>query len=329
MSAENVKWRVNMAVRASNLPPAARLIMFVLSDMADAKTGMIPHKRSPSLADLARETGHGESTVKAQLACLEESGWVRRSRPTGGERARHVPTYYQLQVGSAGEERAPLKRKPRARSKPSGEGSEGQELAIGEGQDIALGNESEGQELADRGPGASYSRARSKPSYIEDDDLDDQDDLKASAGAPAEGGAEAKPKRARKPRAAKPKPKAESDPAIAERRQLAEEIVRWWWNELEIKPAGKNAWFAAVATIESLLKVGWVPRDVASALRAAGKPVTIARLEIELGKHAKPPPGAAKGSNDQHLADEMEWARQQEAEEAAHQESNAWDEDAA
>jgi hypothetical protein len=318
VSAENIKWQVNMGVRRSNLPPAARLIMFVLSDMAVAATGMIPAKHSPSLTDLARETGHGESTIKAQLALLEQLGWVKRTRPSGAERARKQPTYYQLAVGSPGEERPVLKRKPRARSKPSDEATEGQEIALGEGQEIALESESEGQEQAPRGPGASSSRARSKPSYLKDDDQYDQYDQKASANAVAEGGEEAKPKRSRKPRAAKPK--AEQDPAVAERHQLAEEIVRWWWNGLEIKPAGKNAWFAAVATIEALLKVGYEPRDTANALRAAGKPVTIARLEIELERHGRRPgSGRPQGSNDQHLADEMEWARQFEAEEAARQ----------
>jgi hypothetical protein len=318
VSAENVKWQVNKAVRASNLPSAARLVMLVLSDMAEAKKGFIPTKHSPSLADLARQTGLGESTVKAQLAVLEELGWVHRTRPSGAERARHQQTYYQLAVGSPGEERPALKRKPRARSKPSEVATEGQEQAIGEGQEIALENESEGQEQALRGPGASPLRARSKPSYLKDDDLDDQYNQKAAANTAAEGDAEAKPKRSRKPRAAKPK--AEQDPAVAERHQLAEEIVRWWWNALEIKPAGKNAWFAAVATIEALLKVGYKPRDTANALRAAAQPVTIARLEIELKRHnRKPGSGPQHGSNDQHLADEMEWARQLEAEEAARQ----------
>jgi hypothetical protein len=312
-----------MAVRSSNLPPAARLVMLVLSDMADAKTGYIPMKHSPSLADLARDTGLGASTVKAQLASLEELGWVRRSRPTGGERARHMPTFYQLQVGSAGEERAPKKRNPMARSKPSEDALDGQEVAIANGQEQAIGSESDGQEQADRWPGDSSSMARSKPSYLKDDDLDDQYDQKASANAAAEGDAEAKPKRSRKPRAAKPK--AEPDPAVAERHQLAEEIVRWWWNDLEIKPAGKNAWFASVATIEALLKVGYEPRDVAGALRAAGKPATIARLEIELERRGKRQNGSSggsnKGSNDQYLAAEMEWALQMEAEEAARQQT--------
>jgi hypothetical protein len=322
VSADNLKWRINRAVRSSNLPPTARLIMFVLSDMADAKTGKIPERQSPSLADLARDTGHGESTVKAQLLILEQLGWVVRSRPDKRAQGRYASTGYRLQVGASGEERTPHKR---ARSRPSEETQEGQELAHSEGQEQATSGHQEGQEIAPRGPGDSSERARSRPPYIEDDDPYDQDDLKASATDVAERPAvEPQPKLKRKPRTANPTPPP--DPAIAERRQFAEEIVRWWWNGLEIKPAGKNAWFASVATVEALLKVGYERRDVAGALRAAGKPATIARLEIELEKHGRRPSGAGRGSNDQHLADEMEWARQLEAEEAARQQPTAWEE---
>lgn len=321
MSAENVKWQVNMAVRRSNLPPAARLVMFVLSDRADAKTGIIPDKHVPSLTDLADDTGHGESTVKSQLNVLEALGWVIRSRPDKKAQGRYASTGYRIQVGSPGEERTPHKR---ARSKPSDEVQEGPDLAHSEGQEQAPSDAQEGQEQAPRGPGDSSERARSKPPYIKDDDPYDQYDLKASATG-ADSASEEKPesKPKRKPRAAKPKPPP--DPADAERRQLAEEIIRWWWNGLEIKPAGKNAWFASVATIEALLKVGYEPRDVANALRAAGKPVTIARLEIELEKHNRRPGAARPASNDQYLAAEMEWALQMEAEEAARQQADAWE----
>lgn len=187
MSAENLKWRVNRAVRKSNLPPPARLIMFVLSDMADAKTGVIPEKKTPSLPELAEDTGHGESTVKAQLLELERLGWVIRTRPTAGQRARHVSTGYRIQVGDAGEKREPPKRKPRARSKPSNDTTEGQEQALAEGQEMAPESESEGQELADRGPGDSSPRARRWPSYLKDDDQYDLDDLSATADAATRG----------------------------------------------------------------------------------------------------------------------------------------------
>lgn len=187
MSAENLKWRINRAVRKSNLPAPARLIMFVLSDMADAKTGVIPEKMTPSLRVLAQEAGLGESTVKEQLLVLEQLGWVLRERPDGERQARHGSTGYQLQIGSAGEKRAPAKRKPRASSKPPKDGSEGQEMAPAEGQEMAPDNESGGQELATRGPGASSSGARRWPPIYKDDDRDDRNDRNAAADAATHG----------------------------------------------------------------------------------------------------------------------------------------------
>ena len=153
MSAENVKWRVNMAVRNSNLPSTARLVMLVLSDRADAKTGVIPERHSPSLADLAHDTDLGESTVKTQLGILEELGWVIRSRPDKKLQGRYASTKYQIRVGDPGKERTPHKR---ARSKPSQQPQEGQEMTDSEGQEQAISENQEGQEQAPRGPGASH-----------------------------------------------------------------------------------------------------------------------------------------------------------------------------
>lgn len=201
MSAENVKWRVNRAVRKSNLPPTARLIMWTLSDMADAKTGVIPQdKRKLSLTVLAEETGLGESTVKTQLANLEQLGWVIRTRPDLKARGHYATTAYRIQAGDAGDERQKFTRE-KARSKPSAD--------VGEGQDVAPSDESqdlgEGQEQAPRGPGAIHLGARSKPSYIEEDDQDDQDDPflgpNADASAPSTG-----------PKKRTGKPKAEAPP---------------------------------------------------------------------------------------------------------------------
>jgi hypothetical protein len=188
VSAENVKWRVNMAVRNSNLPSTARLVMLVLSDRADAKTGVIPERHSPSLADLAHDTDLGESTVKTQLGILEELGWVIRSRPDKKLQGRYASTKYQIRVGDPGKERTPHKR---ARSKPSQQPQEGQEMTDSEGQEQAISENQEGQEQAPRGPGASPKRARSKPPYIEDDDRNDRDDLKKAADAATQGGAAA------------------------------------------------------------------------------------------------------------------------------------------
>lgn len=188
MSAENLKWRVNRAVRKSNLPSPARLIMFVLSDMADAKTGVIPEKKAPSLKELAEDTGYGESTVKEQLAGLEELGWVFRTRPDAHQQARHVSTGYRLAVGSPGEKKAPAKRKPRAKTETPDGQTGGQEIAPADSQEMAPEIESGGQELTDRGPSPGPSGAISWPPYLKDDDRNDRDDLKKAADAAAFGG---------------------------------------------------------------------------------------------------------------------------------------------
>ena len=107
MAAEGLKWRVNRAVRASTLPAPARLIMFVLSDMADAKTAEIPAERTPSLGDLAEQTGLSEATVKRHLPALESLGWVVPTRPTAAEQARHVSTRYRLAIPSGGSQCTP------------------------------------------------------------------------------------------------------------------------------------------------------------------------------------------------------------------------------
>lgn len=76
------KWEINKAVRASALPAPSRLIMLVLSDIAEAGTAEIPEQYTPSLRVLAEETGLDRATIKRHLAGLETAGWVERSRPT-------------------------------------------------------------------------------------------------------------------------------------------------------------------------------------------------------------------------------------------------------
>lgn len=89
------KFEVTKAVRASDLPAPARLVMFVLADVAETGTAEIPEQFTPSLKVLAGETGLNESTVKRHLNDLEAAGWVDRRRPTiddarlKGERTRY------------------------------------------------------------------------------------------------------------------------------------------------------------------------------------------------------------------------------------------------
>jgi hypothetical protein len=103
----SAKWNVNYAVRKSaTMPPPSRLIMLVLSDIADAGTAETPPKHTPSLAELAAETGHGLATVKRHLTDLEDEGWLTRIRPTEAERVLGGRTRYRLHVPAHGSQRA-------------------------------------------------------------------------------------------------------------------------------------------------------------------------------------------------------------------------------
>lgn len=80
------KWEVNQAVRSStDLVPPRKLIMLVLSDMSEAGTAEVPARRTPSLKQLAKETGLGRSTVAEHLKGLQKEGWLR-IKPNPGDR---------------------------------------------------------------------------------------------------------------------------------------------------------------------------------------------------------------------------------------------------
>jgi hypothetical protein len=206
VAAEGLKWRVNRAVRASTLPAPARLIMFVLSDMADAKTAEIPAERTPSLGDLAEQTGLSEATVKRHLPTLESLGWVVPTRPTAAEQARHVSTRYRLAIPSGGSERAPETPDPGAQGEPPA------------GAQSEPPNENRGLRESPRGGSeCTPAGAQSEPPSFNDhnDQLHDQllppdgSDDGALFGAPA-----TTPKSApKKPPKAKPAPKPAEEPA--------------------------------------------------------------------------------------------------------------------
>lgn len=90
------------AVRESGLPAPARLIVFVLSDIADNDTAVIPAARTLSLTELSHQSGLGRSTVARMLLLLEEAGWVKRDQPESPARARAgEKTRYQLKIGGS------------------------------------------------------------------------------------------------------------------------------------------------------------------------------------------------------------------------------------
>lgn len=130
---EGLRWRVTKAVRRSDLPAPARLVMLTLADVAEVGTAEIPPQHTPSLSVLADETGLNESTVKRYLNDLERLGWLVRTRPSAegarlrGERTRYrlaLPPGVEVGAGEAqegaqraheGAERA----QPRAQEEPS------------------------------------------------------------------------------------------------------------------------------------------------------------------------------------------------------------------
>lgn len=96
------KWEINVAVRTSGLPAPSRLIILILSDLADANTGVIPDDRTPSLRELAEWTGLGKGPIATHLNLLEERGWVIRVvPPIDLARREHARTKYSLAVGNA------------------------------------------------------------------------------------------------------------------------------------------------------------------------------------------------------------------------------------
>jgi hypothetical protein len=90
------KWEVTRAIRASDLPPPARLVMFVLADCAEAKTAVVPDERTPSLTQLGKDTGLDRRTVTRHMEQLVADGWIIRTTPTQEEMIRGKRNQYRL-----------------------------------------------------------------------------------------------------------------------------------------------------------------------------------------------------------------------------------------
>lgn len=109
------KWEVNDAIQASRMAPNARLVMFVLISPADPETAEIPDRFTPSLDDIVHRTGLSKSAVAEWLTVLEESGWIKRDRPTTAESlGSGRRTRYRLAIGDMeGTPKPQRVRKPR------------------------------------------------------------------------------------------------------------------------------------------------------------------------------------------------------------------------
>jgi hypothetical protein len=231
-----MKWRVTSAVTRSTLPPPSRLLVFVLANRADSKTGVIPDRHTPSLAELALESGLSEATVKRHLASLEAAGWVRVQRPTAEQMARHVPNRYALAVGFGGSECAPEPDESGAQSElPAGAQSEPANENPG-----AQSEPSGGSECA---PAGAQSEP---PSYIPI--VSDLSDLTTSAdGADGEGDGALFP-------VADPAPRSEPE------RDPAERFAEFYKTYPRKKSPGR-----AEATWIKLVKAGAEPQVIIEA----------------------------------------------------------------
>lgn len=275
-------WRVNEAVRKSlTMPPPSRLIMLTLSDLADSATGEVPASRARSLAELAGETGLGLATVKRHLDSLETDGWLERLRPTDAERVRRVRTRYRLLIPQ-GSERAVSQGSDRAQAGPTVSPVQGSERADIPPAQLTV---SPDRAHSDTGQGSERATdtAHSGPSFNALSDGSDHQDE------------EHQPPRKRSGRRNAQQPPAEPDPDTVARDTLARQIVAWWWDQLAIKPAGKQAWHASVRIVANLLAVGHEPKAVATAARAIGVPLSTPGMERELGRMHR----AAGGHNGQ------------------------------
>lgn len=87
------------ALRDSDLSSSARLIMLTLATWADAETGLIPKRFSPSLSTLAAATDLDRSTIARHLIEIERAQWVARRAPDPAKaRAQKERTRYRLTV---------------------------------------------------------------------------------------------------------------------------------------------------------------------------------------------------------------------------------------
>ena len=91
-----LRWEIERAVLASDLPSPARLVALTLLTRTDAETAVIPGRYSPSLSTIAGDTGLNRASVARHLNVLESAGWVTRLRDLGRAHSDKQPTCYQL-----------------------------------------------------------------------------------------------------------------------------------------------------------------------------------------------------------------------------------------
>ncbi|WKU07986.1 helix-turn-helix domain-containing protein [Micromonospora sp. HUAS LYJ1] len=134
---------VQRAVRRSDLPAPARLIVLTICGIADYRTGVVPPEHAMSLTELAVATGLGRSTVARSLNLLEKTAWLTRDRPdVVAARSEGARTAYTVHVGSPV---AGLPGSPRAGLVPERDYPEPDVSDIGQSQSGTTGSPAAGR----------------------------------------------------------------------------------------------------------------------------------------------------------------------------------------
>ena len=95
------RFEYERALLRSELPSGVRLVALVLATWADANSGLIPAKFTPSLSTLADATDLDRRTVIRHLDVLEAAQWIARGRPDPVKaRTEHQRSRYRLTVPS-------------------------------------------------------------------------------------------------------------------------------------------------------------------------------------------------------------------------------------
>ncbi|MFM9703642.1 hypothetical protein [Streptomyces galilaeus] len=98
------RFEFERAVRASSLPPLARLLALTIATWANPDTGVIPGKYQPSLSTLMVATGMSKGSLLAHRKTLDERKWVTFTSPSlDDQRRKKARNVYKLHVpaGSA------------------------------------------------------------------------------------------------------------------------------------------------------------------------------------------------------------------------------------
>ncbi|MBL8927065.1 MAG: helix-turn-helix domain-containing protein [Pseudonocardia sp.] len=104
-AARALRWRIEDALKRSDLPSSARLVLLVLLTLADVYTGVVPTERSPSYAELAQDTRLSRRTVFTMVGLLERHGWLVVTRPPQKkQRTEHAPNGYTTKLPRVAED---------------------------------------------------------------------------------------------------------------------------------------------------------------------------------------------------------------------------------